>query len=293
MAEPLFIGVDGGGTRCGARLRDCAGRLLGEGAAGPANARLGDAGFGEALKACRQAVVAAGLGEGDVGRIHAGFGLAGTQQDTDRQAVLARPHPFASLVVDTDAYASWLGAFGGRDGAILIVGTGSAGLAVIAGRRIGVGGWGADIGDEGSGMAIGRAAIRRSIWGVEGTGPLTPLAEAVLDRFDRRPENAVVWAGTAVPADFAGFAPLVFDFAEQRDMLALSIIDEAAHEVARHINRLLDVGAERVAMIGSVFRRIEPWLPPPLRLHLTAPESDAIDGAILLARQAHTVMEEV
>jgi len=35
----------------------------------------------------------------------------------------------------------------GRDGAILIVGTGSAGLAVVGGRRITVGGWGAEIGD--------------------------------------------------------------------------------------------------------------------------------------------------
>ena len=74
----------------------------------------------------------------------------------DRDFVLAQPHPFASVVVDTDAYAAYLGACGRRDGAILIVGTGAAGLAVIAGERINVGGWGDDIADEGSGMMIGR-----------------------------------------------------------------------------------------------------------------------------------------
>jgi glucosamine kinase len=291
MAQALFIGVDGGGTRCTARLRDAGGRLLGEGVGGPANARLGDAAIAEIMKACRAAVAAAGLGEADLGAIHAGFGLAGTQQDADRQAVLDRPHPFASLAVDTDAYAAWLGAFGGRDGAILIVGTGSAGLAVVGGRRVTVGGWGPLIGDEGSGKMIGLEVVRRSIWGVEGTGIHTPLADAVLARFDGEPQNAVIWAGEATPRDFASFAPMVFEFADRRDGLATAIVEEAAHDVARHINRLLAVGAERVAMIGSVFPRIVPWLPPPLRPVLSEPEADAVDGAILMARLAQPVKE--
>ncbi|MFD1331301.1 N-acetylglucosamine kinase, partial [Methylopila musalis] len=32
----LFLGVDGGGTRCRARLADAGGRVLGEGLSGPA-----------------------------------------------------------------------------------------------------------------------------------------------------------------------------------------------------------------------------------------------------------------
>ena len=37
----LFLGVDGGGTQCRARLCDGSGTALGEGKAGPANTRLG------------------------------------------------------------------------------------------------------------------------------------------------------------------------------------------------------------------------------------------------------------
>ena len=37
----LFLGVDGGGTRCRARLTEVDGRMLGEGIAGSANIRLG------------------------------------------------------------------------------------------------------------------------------------------------------------------------------------------------------------------------------------------------------------
>ena len=41
MSGRLFLGIDGGGTRCRARLCDDAGRTLGEGTAGAANVRLG------------------------------------------------------------------------------------------------------------------------------------------------------------------------------------------------------------------------------------------------------------
>jgi hypothetical protein len=37
----LFIGVDGGGTGCRARIEDAEGRVLGTGIAGPAAVRLG------------------------------------------------------------------------------------------------------------------------------------------------------------------------------------------------------------------------------------------------------------
>jgi len=286
MAEELFIGVDGGGTRCMARLRDASGRLLGEGRAGAANARLREAAQREVMKACRGAIAAAGLHEADMSRIHVGYGLAGTQQDEDRQSVLDWPNPFASLEVDTDAYASWLGAFGGEDGAILILGTGSAGTAVVKGERLNVGGWGADIADEGSGMAIGRMAIRRSLWALEGMAPLTPLAEDVLAFFGRNAQNAVIWAGTATPGDYASFAPRVFAHARQRDALAMPILLEAAADASRLINRLLDLGAPKIAMIGGVFPRLLPWLPPVLQPFLVEPQADAADGAILMAQRA-------
>jgi glucosamine kinase len=288
MAEPLFIGVDGGATKCLARLRDSSGRLLGEGSGGPANARAGHAAFTEVMKACTAAARAAGLGTGDLARVHAGFGLAGTAQKPDRDFILAQENPFASLVVDTDAYAAYMGAFDGRDGAILIVGTGAAGLAVVKGERINVGGWGHQIGDEGSGMMIGRTAVRRALWAHEGMAPMTPLATAVLDRFDHDPTVAVTWADRAAPKDFGEFAPLVFDHAERRDALAMPIIEEAAHDVTRLIGRLLEVGAPQVAMIGSVFPRLLPWLPPPIARACVKPERDAADGAIRMAEHALT-----
>jgi glucosamine kinase len=286
MAGRLFLGIDGGGSKTRARLRDEAGVLLGEGTAGPGNARLGDLAFTEIINASRAALTAAGLGESDLAGVHAGFGLAGTQQDPDRDAIRDRPYPFATPVVDTDAYTSYLGAFRGEDGAILILGTGSGGLAVVKGQRLNVGGWGADIADEGSGLSIGRLAIRKSLWALEGMAPLTPLADDILNEFDRKPPNAVIWAGKAIPGDFARFAPRVFDYANKGDVLAIGILEETAAGATMLINRLLELGAPSVAMIGGVFPHLYPWLSKEVQAHLITPAGDALDGAILMAERA-------
>lgn len=286
MAQQLFLGIDGGGTKTVARIRDGEGRLLGEGSAGGGNARLKERAYAEINAAWRGALQIAGLGEADIPRIHAGFGLAGTQQDEDRDWMRGQAWPFASLTIDTDAYTSWLGAFRGRDGAILILGTGSGGLAMVNGERINVGGWGADIADEGSGMAIGRLAIRKSLWALEGMAPLTPMADEILDTFDRSPPNAVMWAGRATPGDFASYAPRVFAHAERGDELAVSVVRDAVAGAAMLIRRLLELGAPQVAMIGGVFPRLYPWLPDDLKPRLVDPESDALDGAIAMAERS-------
>lgn len=285
-AGRFFLGVDAGGTHTRARVRDEAGRALGEGMAGPGNARLGDPAYAEVMKACREALAAASVPESAFGRVHAGFGLAGTQQKADREAVLARPHPFASLAVDTDAYAAFLGAFAGRDGAILILGTGSCGLGVIGGKRVTVEGWGAEIADDGSGYAIGRLAVRRSLRALEEMAPMTPLAVEVLAMFDRSPEAVVAWATKAVPGDYAKFAPIVFAHAERGDPLARAIVTETAADATMLIDRLVALGAQRIAMIGGLFPPLLPWLPRRVHPLLVQPEADAMDGAILMAKQA-------
>jgi glucosamine kinase len=289
--EPLFLGVDGGGTHCRAVLVDSAGRVLGTGAGGPANIRLREAALAEIMKACGQAFASAGLGEGDRARTHAGFGLAGAAQEIDRSWLLAQPHAFSSLTVDNDAYAAWFGAFGGADGAILIVGTGSCGLAVIGGRRINVGGWGADIGDDGSGMAIGRMAIRRALWAMEGMAPMTPLAEEVLAFFKGNPESVVQWARDAEPADYGRFAPSVFAHAERGDGLAVPIVETTAVDISRLVSRLVEVGADKVAMIGGIWPGIMRWLPATIRSHLIEPAGDGAHGGVLMARRASARVE--
>lgn len=287
MIDSLFLGIDGGGTKCRARLRDAAGNLLGEGTGGPSNIRLDpDLVWNAILTACRAALDQAGLGEADLGRIHAGMGAAGAGQSSAVERLMARPHPFASFAIDTDAHTAWLGAFSGNDGAILIVGTGSCGYGVVGGERRYVGGWGYEISDEGSGAAIGREALRRTIWAYDGRIPQSALSQAILAEFGHSPEAIVDWVGKARPADYARYAPIALQHALQRDPLGLDLITDAAHQMAQIATRLLDLGAPALCLFGGLAEPLRPWLPPPLQQVIVPPQADALDGAILLARQA-------
>ena len=165
MSKPFFIGIDGGATSCRARIRDMDGSLLGEGESGPANIHSN---FRLAMESIRLAYEAAlwsaAIGEQSLQHSHAGLGLAGAGIKNACDRLLSQKMPFASTVLETDAYVAWLGAHQGGDGAIVILGTGSCGLAFIKGRRIGVAGWGAEVSDEASGQRMGREALRRTLW---------------------------------------------------------------------------------------------------------------------------------
>ena len=242
MRETLLIGIDGGGTDCRARICDSGGRILGEGTGGPANVRLDPALVMDSiLTASRGAAQAAGLSGQDLQRAHAGLGLAGAALTSACARLLAEPHPFASVAIETDAYAAWLGAHGGSDGAILILGTGSCGLAVVGGRQFYVSGWGAEISDEASGKWIGREAIRRALWAYDGRAAMTPLAASGAGAFRRQAEEIVAFATEARPADYRRLGPLVLEHAAARDPLALALLGEAAADAVRMIARLLDV----------------------------------------------------
>jgi len=287
MTQTLFLGVDGGATACRARIVDADGRRLGEGRGGRANTRLGiERAFAAVIAATEQALDAAGLTRGQIAGLHAGLGLAGLSLAADVAAVEAHPHPFASMSVNTDAYAACLGAHGGADGGIFIFGTGSAGCAIVGGETVTVGGWGFDLSDDGSGARVGLAALRLALLGQEGVIPQTALGRTLLARFDDSPEQAVLWAASAEPADFGALAPLVAEQAAGGDAMATTVMREAGAGAGRLIATLRDKGAARIALVGGFADEIEPWLADEVRACLVAPQGDAMDGALLMARRA-------
>lgn len=260
---------------------------MGEGTGGPANVRLGaETARASVLAACHEAVKAAGLAEGDLARAHVGLGLAGAIASKEVGSLLAGALPFASAVLDTDAYTAWLGAFGGEPGAILVLGTGSCGFGVFDGQPTYVGGWGNVISDEGSGATIGREAVRRALWALDGRIAATPLADTILSAYDRSPERAVAWADGAKPADFARWTPTVLDHARQSDPLGVALIEWAVVDIARIGQRLLDLGAPALCLMGGLAQPLLPWFPASIRERVVPPQSDAMDGAILMARGA-------
>jgi glucosamine kinase len=285
MPDQFFIGIDGGASSCRARLRDLEGNLLGEGYSGPANIHLDLDLAKESIRAAsRAAIRAAGLEERVLHRAHAGLGLAGAGLKGACEQLRAGLNSFATTVVSTDAYIAWLGAHRGGNGGIVILGTGSCGLAIVDGKRIDVGGWGAEISDEAGGQRIGREALRRSLWTYDGRAKRTKLSDLILDRYRRDPAKVVAFATSATPAQYAEFAPLVFEYATRGDQLAVELVQETAQAATRIIDRLIAGGATAVSLVGGLAEPVMPWLPSRLREFLAAPQSDPLDGAILMAR---------
>jgi glucosamine kinase len=285
--EPLFLGVDGGGTNCRVRLCDAAGTRRGEGIGGAANIRLGlDASWASIMTATDIALGEAGLTRAALGRIHAGLGLAGILGIADIERVRAAAPPFASVTANTDAHTACLGAFGGRDGAILIIGTGSAGYALVAGTPHPIGGWGFEVSDEGSGADIGRRAVRAALRAHDGLGTASGFTAAVMARLGGHPVAIVAWVDAARPKDFASLAPEALAHAQRGDPVAVDIMRRAGENISRLIRRLQALGAQKVCLMGGLAPSLVAWLEPGIPAVLATPEGDALDGAILMARCA-------
>jgi len=282
----LFVGVDGGGTGCRARIESANGELLGTGIAGPAALRLGiDRALGEVEKACRAALDEAGLPPDALKSAHAAMGLAGVGRKGALEELEQRPHPFRSIVYVNDANIACIGAHAGRDGGIVIVGTGSVGYAVVGDREARVGGYGFPISDEGSGADLGLHAIRLALRAYDERALVSSLTRDVMARFHNDPFDAVAWMDRATATDYATFAPLVMRHADTGDPVARRIVRDAGEQIDELVRRLFECGATRIALLGGLASSMQPWLSPDVQRRLVPVEGDAVDGALLLARR--------
>lgn len=289
----LYLGVDGGGTGCRARIETAEGVVLGRGLAGPAATRFGIEKSWAAIEAAwRGAMQEADLTEADMGATHAGVGVAGLGREGAREALAAMPHPFASIRFAGDGTVACLGAHNGADGGIVIVGTGSCGVALIDGAEVKIGGYGFPVSDEGSGAYLGLRAIRMAMLSYDGRLNATALLDEVLKRFGREPRKVVAWMDGATATDYATLAPLVVRHADQGDAAARRLMQEAAAKIEGICRGLLAKGAPRIALIGGLGSVMESWLPPDLRRRLSTPVGDAMDGSAILAGRSPTAVRE-
>jgi glucosamine kinase len=280
----LFLGVDAGGTSTKSRLTDAGGTVLGIGLAGPANTRIGiDALHTTLLDVCAQAFEQGKIPEEDRASVRVGMGIAGINRMGMKAQMQRLAFPFSTVTFSSDAVIANLGAHMGGDGAILILGTGSIGLVKRGEDSFSIGGYGFPISDEGSGAALGLSAIRHALRALDGRTKPTPLSQAITKEFDHSIPRAIAWMDDAAPGDYAGFAPLVLDYAENGDEIALSIVRDAAQHVERFIETIIARGATRCVLMGGLAARMRPWLRARIVDSLQDPLGDALDGALILA----------
>ncbi len=211
-----LLGVDGGGTGCRARLADADGRTLGEGRAGPANLTTGfEAAIAAVNEAFASAAADAGLDPAAIGPdVVAVLGLAGAASLGDG-ARAAGLFVFRDTTVRADSEIACLGAHAGASGGLVVLGTGSQAVLVDERGLTRFGGWGFLLSDGASGAVLGHAAARAALAAHEGLGTPSGLTRTLMARFGGDPAVMLRFALTARPADWAAFAPLVFDHAER------------------------------------------------------------------------------
>lgn len=280
----LYLGVDGGGTRCRARLCNADGEPMGEGDAGPANIRFGVAeSFSAVLEAATQCFSQAGLSLDLLKDTVACLGLAGATEPVYLTAARNFAHPFRSIIITTDAQAAYAGAHGTDDGGIIIVGTGSIGWAQVGREHYRVGGWGFPVSDEGSGAWLGCEILRRLLWAVDGRVEWSPLLQAVFESFDDEPHAIVRWMTRATPRDFGQLSHAIVNHAAQNDPVACELMALAATHIDSLANRLRNLGVVRIAFLGGLAESMLPWLTAETRECLVEPKGDALQGALAIA----------
>lgn len=231
----ILIGADVGGTKTAVAVSEddkVLGRADGPGGAvRPGRALVAATTITEVV---RQALSNAGRLAGDVLVV----GAAGAGREPEREELrkaLRAENLAPTVVVTTDIDIALAAAFSDGPGIVVSAGTGSVAVGRDkAGKRHRIGGYGWQMGDEGSGYAIGRAALGAVSRAIDGRSPKTALSERVL-RATRSSDfdGLVRWAATASPAEVAALAPHVLAVAAAGDQLAQGITDYAARELSQ------------------------------------------------------------
>ena len=235
MAKQILIGADVGGTKTAVAVAED-GKILGRadgpgGAVRPGRALVAATTITEVV---RRALSAAGRLSADV--MVVGAAGAGREPERDELRKALRAENIApNVVVTTDIDIALTAAFDEGPGIVVSAGTGSVAVGRDkAGTRHRIGGYGWQMGDEGSGYAIGRAALGAVSRAVDARSPKTALSERVLQVTRSGDFDSLVrWAATASPAEVAALAPHVLSVAADGDQLARGIVDYAARELSQ------------------------------------------------------------
>jgi glucosamine kinase len=230
-----LVGADVGGSKTAVAVSidgEIVGRAEGPGAAVRPGRAL--ASSSTIVEVVRRALSAAGKLTGDTLVV----GAAGAGRETEREELrtaLRSENLVSHVVVTTDIEIALSAAFADGPGIVVSAGTGSVAVGRDrTGKRHRIGGYGWQMGDEGSGYAIGRASLGAVSRAVDGRSPPTALSDRLLQATRSADFDSLVrWAAGASPAEVASLAPHVLAVAAEGDTLAKGIADYAARELSQ------------------------------------------------------------
>ena len=294
-----YIGVDSGGTKTTFTLFD-------DDLARVDTLRLGTTHFQQVGYDGMERLLAEGIDElvrrNDVGEFGVGFGIAGFGEEAEVAAHIregvervsaGRPH-----IIVNDGEAALAASLALGDGIAIISGTGSIAFGTCAGREGRCGGWGYQVGDEGSGWWIGKRLLEAFSRECDGRALRGAVRVVVMGELGLTEEFDIIGYARDVLADdrtkVAALGRLAARAAEAGDPEAQGIYEAAARklaELAAVLARDLFGGAGPVDVtyVGGTFKTGELILRPlaaalPASCRLVEPAYDPDTGAVLLLR---------
>jgi N-acetylglucosamine kinase-like BadF-type ATPase len=205
--------------------------------------------------------------------------------------------PLQNFKVVSDARIALEGAFNGNSGSILIAGTGSIMFGKDKDGIIHrVGGFGRLIGDEGSGLAIGRKGLNVLSKYYDERGKFTKLKLKVENKFNITDQTSLISKVYNDNLQIQDIAPLVLESANEGDELCKNILDEETNELLLHITAMskkLNDENMKLAFIGGIIShenifsvmlkdKLKFFLP---KIKLQLPNNPPEIGAIIMAKQ--------
>jgi len=294
----IYIGVDAGGTKTSVIVAD-GDRVIARATGGPGAVRAGRAlpAASRIAIAVREALTSARLLQGDTMVV----GAAGVGRDLERgelRDALRIERIATRTIVTGDLDVALEAAHGQGPGIVLVSGTGSVAVARDKDGVHRAGGYGWQMGDEGSGYSIARAALFAIGRARDGRGPTTTLLEAIIAAGPSKSFDELVrWTNAAEPREIAALAPAVFNAASRGDAVAQGLVDAAADDLVALVAPLMagfgGKGAIPLAMSGGhlapgrpLRALVEVRLKRERRLEILEAPLDPAEGALALARRA-------
>ena len=280
-----LFGVDGGGSGCRVVLTSTNGKILGKALGGPANIETS---FSDArdniISACKNAFKVANLSEQNFKNSYALLGLAGSNLG-NYAFKLSNNLPFKKNKILNDGEITLEGAIGPVDGCIGALGTGS----VFVGRKNGItkltGGWGFNLGDDGSGAKLGKELMKLSIKCNDGLENHSDLTLEFLKNFNSDIKEMVERAKSFNPNDYAQYAPQIFSAMRSQDSNAKKLIES---EVVLIEKSLIASGFSEqnpFCLIGGLGKLFLPFLRDIFVRSCCEPKGDALAGAISIGKR--------
>ncbi len=288
--QTLYLGIDGGGTKCRAILADSNGHVLGEGLGGPANPFYGvDAACNSIEQASLAAIINAGLPPEVLKSVIAGVGLAGVNLPNLYQELSDWNNPFMRMYLTTDMDIANIGAHGDLHGAVIIIGTGSVGYVNTPNNKKMLGGYGFPISDKASGAWLGLKAIEHTLLVLDNFEPASLLATQVCEFYQI--SNGIELSEKLIghaSSQYAKIASLVFRCAKKEDKYALAIIADGINYISTLAQRLVSGEKTRLSMIGGLAKYWCPHLDKDTADYFSVVKQQPEFGALQLAIQSWT-----